>query len=284
MIKRTRKAKEIHLYIKDRINYLKTNYNDIRDEYMLNIGKNIENNYLFELDNYGEPRLSDIGKKAIKIDTFKNILEFNHKEAFFWLCKYHFFSSVKTVEKTFESNILTKYQRIIKDEKEESIKRNIEQYLSLNSIEKTDIILGNNPDKTLRALVEIEENIMEVSNEIKSQILEISSLDSSFIQKCRYYKSAILFSKKELSIEDIKYKISESVMKNKDDLLFFSSLLEIKEEIRDVYNIKDVKEKKLKYILDKCGYKNETVDTAATVGNRGYKVDSNVLKYYEYIL
>lgn len=284
MIKRTRKAKEIHLYIKDKVNYLKTNYNDIRDEYMNNIGNNIDNNYLFELDNYGEPRLSDIGKKAIKIDTFKNILEFNHKEAFFWLCRYHFFSNAKTLGNTFEANILTKYQRMVKDEKEEHIKRNIEQYLRLNNMEKADLILGNNTDKTLRALVDIEENIADVSNDIKSKILEISSIDSSFIQKCKYFKTALLFSKKELSTEDIRYRISESVMKNKDDLLFYSNVLEIiKEELKHVYNIKDVTEKKLKYILDKCGYKQENVENASTVANRSYSVDPNIVKYYRYI-
>jgi len=285
MIKRTRKAKEIHLYIKDRINYVKTNYNDIRDEYMLNIGKNIDNNYLFELDNYGEPRLSDIGKKAIKIDTFKNILEFNHKEAFFWMCRYHFAGSVKTLTDKAEGNLLVRFQRIIKDEKEASIKKNIEQYLQLNDIEKTDIILGNNPDKTLRALVDIDENIGEVSTELKSEILEISSLDSGFIQKCRYYRDALAFSKKQLSREDIKYKISEAVMKNKDDLYFYSSLLEsITEEILTSYTIKEMNNKKLKYILDRCGYKTDTVNTTFNVAHRGYTISSDVLKYYQYII
>jgi hypothetical protein len=283
MIKRTRKAKEIHLYIKDRINYLKTNYNDIRDEYMLNIGKNIDNNYLFELDNYGEPRLSDIGKKAIKIDTFKNILEFNHKEAFFWLCKYHFNGNAKTIIDPYESNILNKYVKMVKDDREESIKRNISDYLSLNSMEKTDIILGNNPDKTMRVLLDIEENIIpNTDNIIKARILEISSLDSSFIQKCKYFKVAYLYSKNILTKDDIKYKISESVMKNKDDLQFYSSILDvITDEVILYY--KDIRNKKLKNILDKCGFKWENVENCAVTASRGYSLDKNIEKFYTYI-
>ena len=283
MIKRTRKAKEIHLYIKDRINYLKTNYNDIRDEYMHNIGKNIDNNYLFELDNYGEPRLSDIGKKAIKIDTFKNILEFNHKEAFFWLCKYHFNANAKTIDKSYESNILNKYTKMVKDGREENIKRNISDYLSLNSMEKTDIILGNNPDKTMRALLEIEENITpETDNTIKARILEISSLDSSFIQKCKYFKVAYLYSRNILTKDDIKYKISESVMKNKDDLYFYSSLLDIIIDEVSIY-YKDIRNKKLKNILDKCGFKWENVENSTVTCSRGYSLDENIRKFYDYI-
>jgi len=79
MIKRTRKAKNIHMYITDRINYVKITYDSVRDEYMGNIGKNIDQNFLFDVDNYGTQKLSRIGKNAIKIDTFKNILEFNQK-------------------------------------------------------------------------------------------------------------------------------------------------------------------------------------------------------------
>lgn len=286
MIKRTRKAKEIHLFIKDKINYLKTNYNDIRDEYMQNIGSNIDNNYLFELDNYGEPRLSDIGKKAIKIDAFKNILEFNHKEAFFWLCKYHFNSPAKTIETKFESNILGKYQKIVKDEREENIKRNIEDYLNLNNMEKSDIIMGINNDKVLKILVDIEENISECSKEIKSKILELSFLDSSFIQKCKYFKTVYLFSKGILTTTDIKYKISEAVMRNKDDLYFYNTVLDnVKSEILFSYRAKDVNQnKKLKYILEKCGYKPETGDNWMTPGDRNYILDENVRQYNGYIV
>lgn len=285
MIKRTRKAKEIHLFIKEKINYLKTNYNDIRDEYMNNIGKNIDSNYLFEIDNYGEPRLSDIGKKAIKIDTFKNILEFNHKEAFFWLCKYHFFSPAKTISKKYEANILIKYQRQIKDDREESIKKNIEQYLALNSIEKTDLILGHNADKMLRALIDIEENIGEVNIETKEKILELSSLDSSFIQKCKYFKTAYLYSIGELNSEDIKYRISESIMKNKDDLAFYTYLTEcVTDKMAHAYNIKVLKNKKFKYILEKCGYKQENGTNYYMAGNRSICIDINVLEYYKFII
>lgn len=287
MIKRTRKAKEIHLYIKDRINYVKTNYNDIRDEYMLNIGKNIDNNYLFELDNYGEPRLSDIGKKAIKIDTFKNILEFNHKEAFFWLSKYHFANSIKTIDKKYiHGNILNRYQKKVKDEKEEQLKNNITQYLALNDIEKTDIIMGNSEDKIMKILLSIDEHIMECPVDIKSKILELCSLDSTFIQKCLYYKVALDYSKKLINDSDIKYKISEAVMKNRDDLTFYTHILEtVNTELKDAIPMIIVnRNKKLKYILEKCGYKLENVDTRTIVGDRNYIIEDNIKKYCSYII
>ena len=65
MIKRTRKAKEIHFYIKNKINYVKTTLEEIRDSYLKNLGNQLEMNFLFELNNYGEPRLSKLGKNAL---------------------------------------------------------------------------------------------------------------------------------------------------------------------------------------------------------------------------
>ena len=61
MIKRTRKAKEIHLYVKNKVQYLKTTYKELKDDYLQNIGKFVEHNYIFELNDYGEVRLSKLG-------------------------------------------------------------------------------------------------------------------------------------------------------------------------------------------------------------------------------
>ena len=180
---------------------------------------------------------------------------------------------------------MIKYQRQIKDDREESIKKNIEQYLALNSIEKTDLILGHNPDKMLRSLIDIEENIGEVNIETKAKILELSSLDSSFIQKCKYFKTAYLYSIGELNGEDIKYRISESIMKNKDDLAFYTYLTEcVTEKIAHAYDIKVLKNKKFKYILEKCGYKQENGTNYYMAGNRSICIDINVLEYYKFII
>ena len=286
MLKRTRKTKEIHMFVKEKINYIKTSYNDIRDEYMTNIGKNIEQNYLFDIDDYGNARLSEIGKKAIKIDTFKNILEFNHKEAFLWLLKYHFQNEPRNIDTEFSHNVLMKYQKQIKENKEIILANNIQQYMSLNSMEKNDLLLNNDADKVLKALAEIDDNIKECPEAVKSKILEITLKDKSFLQKCIYYKVVFYYTKNIWDISDVKHLISKAIIKNKlNDLHFYNTLIEYgQKEIFDEYTPREInKNKRLKYLLDKCGYRITKQDNPGLVGHRGYLVDINVKEFYGWI-
>lgn len=286
MIKRTRKTKEIHMFIKERTNYLKTSYNDIRDEYMGNIGKNIEQNYLFDIDDYGEAKLSETGKKAIKIDTFKNILEFNHKEALLWLLKYHFIKEPREVKETFSGNMLNRYQNIIREDKKNILLNNIEQFLSLNEMEKTSLLMDSDADKTLRVLAEIDDDIKDCSPNIKTKILECTLKDKMFIQKCKYYKVAFNFTKNIWDDSDVKNLVSKSVMSGRnDDLHFYNVLLAYgQKEIYDEYLPKNInKNKMLRYILDKCGFKMMNSGNTTFVGYRAFAIDRNIKELYGYI-
>ena len=287
MIKRTRKTKEIHMFIKEKINYLKTSYNDIRDEYMGNIGRNIEQNYLFDIDDYGEAKLSEIGKKAIKIDTFKNILEFNHKEAMTWLMKYHFMKDPRNIETKFEGNILHKYQQQIRDDKQNILINNVDQFLQLNDIEKTSLLMDSDADKTMRILAEIDDELKDTTPpDIKSKVLELALKDRSFVQKCKYYKVTFNYTKMIWDDTDVKNLVSHSVIKgNNNDLHFFNVLLAYgQKEIFEEYLPKHINQNKhLKYILDKCGYKITKQNEPGVVGHRGYIIDPGVREYYGFI-
>jgi len=286
MVKRTRKTKEIHLFVKEKTNYLKTSYNDIRDEYMGNIGRNIEQNYLFDIDDYGEAKLSEIGKKAIKIDTFKNILEFNHKEAMFWLLKYHFIKEPRLIDNTFAGNVLSKYSKIIRDDKQNLLSSNIDQFLQLNDIEKTNLLLDADADKTMRVLVEIDDDIKDCSPVVKTKILECALQDRGFIAKAKYFRVAFNYTKKIWDDTDVKNLVSQSVIKGKnDDLHFYNVLLAYgQKEIFDEYLPRTInKDKHLKYILDKCGYRVTKQSEPGVVGHRGYCVDPKIKEFYGYI-
>jgi len=286
MIKRTRKTKEIHMHIKDRINYIKTTYEDIRDEYMCNIGKNVEQNYLFDIDDYGEPRLSEIGKKAIKIDTFKNILEFNHKKAFLWLMKYHFIKEPRIIEKTFSGNVLTKYLKEIKSDNDKILRLNIEEFLLLNDIEKTSLLIDSDSNNTMRALAELDSEIKDCPIDVKEKILECALKDRTFIQKCRFYRATFNYTKKIWDDSDIKSLVSKSILSGrKDDLHFYNVLIEYGQiEIFEEYLPKHInKNKKLKFLLDSCGYRITKNSDVGIVGHRGYKLDKSIKEFYGWI-
>lgn len=286
MIKRTRKAQEIHLYIKERTNYVKTSFNEIRDEYMGNIGRNIEHNYLFDIDNYGEAKLSDIGKKAIKIDTFKNILDFNHKAVMLWLLKYHFSAEPVVITDTQEANPLAQYQKDLLVNNKKLLLNNVNQFLQLNDIEKTSLLLDSDADKTLRALAEIDDNIGDVSPQVKAKILECALEDRGFLQKCRYYKVTYLFNKKIWDDMDVKNLVSKAVISGQNDDLHFYNMLLVygQKDIQDSYDLKYInKNKHLRYILDKCGYKHLRGMFKGIIGHRPYCVDKKVKEYYHHL-
>lgn len=295
MIKRTRKSKEIHMYIKEKINYLKTSYNDIRDEYMGNIGRNIEHNYLFDMDEYGEARLSEIGKKAIKIDTFKNILEFDHKKAMMWLLKYHFRKEPITIKESDRikyrlnnSNLLYEYSKEIKESKDRLLKDNIQQFLELNEMEKTSALIDADADKTMKVLAGINEHIKDCPSEIKTKLLELSLNDKNFIQKCLYYRVVFNYTKQIWDESDVKNLISKSVINSSaDDLNFYNALLKYgQKEIFDEYYLKSINANKtLKFLLDKCGYGAEKQGSGEgrLLGMRSYLLDKNIKDLYGYI-
>ena len=285
MIKRSRKAQRIHLLIKPRVQYIRTSYNEIRDDYINNLGQNIGQNYLFEVDNYGEPRLSKIGVKAIKIDTFSNILEFNHRDAFFYLCKYHFKDAPINIDDKFSETILDKCRIDLRKSNEMLIKNRINEFFLLNDIERYDISIGKlSADRVMRTIIDVDSMLIECSPEIKVEILELALSNSNFVKTCKLYKRARDFLLKELSPQDISRFIHDSVINKTDDLRFYNHLLNLENPLKKSYHISKVnKNKSLKYVLDEIGYKRTKDSEIVQVGYRGIVEDLNVIKYSEYI-
>ena len=285
MIKRSRKAQRIHLLIKPRVQYIRTSYNEIRDDYINNLGQNIGQNYLFEVDNYGEPRLSKIGVKAIKIDTFSNILEFNHRDAFFYLCKYHFKDAPINIDNKFSETILDKCRIDLRKSNEMIIKNRINEFLLLNDIEKYDISIGKlSADRVMKTIIDVDSMLTECSPEIKVKILELSLGNSNFIKTCKLYKRSRDFLLKVLTPNDISRFIHDCVINKTDDLKFYNHLLNLENPLKKSYHISSVnKNKSLKYVLDEIGYRKTKDNEVIEVGYRGIVEDTDVIKYCEYI-
>ena len=302
MIKRTRKATEIHMFVADRLNYVKTTYDSVRDEYIGNIGKNIDQNFLFDVDNYGTQKLSKIGKNAIKIDTFKNILEFNHKKAMFWMMKYHFFNEPREVKNKFEGNILTRYIAEIKDDKETAQKQNINDFLELSDSKKMSLLINavnkeESSDKIMRTLVLLNDELKtDTPRKIREKILEISIKNKQFIKHCRQYKILKDFTDSFITVKDIKTKISDAMIYN-EDIVYFNKLLKYGQKpIKTFYT--EVPDD-LKYLLTNAGYKKgkkediplKDLDLMSESEKNDYlertqrvlRVDPTVKEFYGYI-
>jgi len=283
MIKRTRKATEIHMHLSDRINYVKTTYDSVRDEYLGNIGKNIDQNFLFDVDNYGTQKLSNIGKNAIKIDTFKNILEFNHKKAMLWMMKYHFFHDVREVKESFEGNILTKYSNQIKQDKTIQQTQNIKDLLALSDTEKVDVLMAtelSSSEEVMRNLIMLNDELTyETSPQIREQILLICTKDKNFINKCKNYRLMKDFTAGFIKSADIKTKISDAMVNN-TDTTFFNALLKYGQNPIQTYYV-GTPDEKLAYILKECGYKRGSKELIPKTKDIDLMCEAEKIEYLE---
>ena len=272
MVKRTRKAKEIHFYIKNRINYLKTTYKEIKDDYITNLGNTIEHNYLFEMNDYGEPRLSKIGKKAIQIDLLHNILETNHKNAFLFLLRYQFKDAPKVIDKTFSTNILIPYIKEYKNTEKQNLKMCLDDYFTVSNMDRFDTDKLN----IFETLEQLELRL-KCTKDIKKKILELCLDDSSFIDKCFNYNTVEKFLNKEIQESDIRFIIGSKI-NDIEETRFWNTVLQSKEPLRKFYLPKDLKDSKLRLVVQNCGYKLQCVK-----GINKYILDSNIAKYRKYV-
>lgn len=275
MIKRTRKSKEIHYYIKSKTNFTKTTLQELKDDYITNVGKHIEHNYLFELNDYGEPVLSKLGNNAIKIDVFRNILEFNHKTAFRYFLSYHFENEPNLISEKYCSNIISKYTKQNKENQTQQNKLLLEQYLTLNELEKNTIDYS---DGILKKISSFDYSINEnCSPKIKEEILLLALNKPNFIEQCRFY--GLFYNKPQISDEFLRVLLSNAIMKNNQSIIeFLNRLISFNQTPRSEYKISEVS-KEVKYFLTKCGFRVSN----DVKGIRYYKIDSKVEKYFQYI-
>ena len=291
MLKRTRKAKRIHLYIKDRINFIKTNFDEIKDDYINSLGKSSENTYLFDTNDYGEVILNKIGKRCLQIDLFRNILEFNHKQAMLFMLKYHFLNDPKVVHRAFEFNILNKYAKDVKKNKELLLKANLDQFMKLTDLDiKVDA--NNRTEAVFNRLNDLNSNIVseftdpKCTVQVRKEILETAISRPSFIQNCRYYRILKLYSTGRFNRDDISTQISVCIQHNNnlDDLNFYNRLLKMNDfKLEDHYSKVSMKNPDIKLIVEKCGYKYKLCLENPIAGLRMYVVDPLVKKYNRFI-
>jgi len=283
MIKRTRKAETIKMFISQKIQKLKTTYEDLRDEYIQNIGK-LEDNYMFSIDDYGDLRLSNLGKTSLKIDVFSNILEYNHKDAMLFLLKYHFLEEPKIIRTTKSENRLSGVTKKLNLQKELTNKSYIEQFLSLTDTEIEQALENENTDETLRILAQIDEHIKPfTNNRVKTKIFNFCIKDKAFIEKALYYRTIYNYSKELISKDQIQEQIAISAV-NKDSsaIDFYNAVLSLDFStipFLKKYDLSKLKQNKtLKYVLSKSGYKIKQIGAGRTafvenidiVNNFGY--------------
>lgn len=285
MIKRTRKAKEIHFFVKESYAYLQTSYEQLKKSYLENVGSPASFNMMFKIDDYGDVQISDVGKKAIKIDVFKNILETNHREAFLWFLKYQFSSQKIDVDKIFDTCLLSRHNKLNKISKEIQNKECVSEFLNLSGIEQAELLTSGNYNLKRISDAYDKLNLKKISEselqvQIKKSILEYAVLDFNFVKHCKRHKLMRGFLNKEYSEDDIRLRLQESITQTDAEATrFYIALLNFNLSYSEFYEFKDVSKKQIEHVIISAGYKIH-----ASTGKRYYMLQNNVKELYDYFV
>lgn len=277
MIKRTRKAKEIHYYIKGRTQYLKTDYNDIKDEYMRNISSDA---CFLEYDDYGGLRLSLVGSNLVKVDVLRNILEVNHKDSFNYLLKYQFGGARNIVSYKFDANMLLPYIREGKKRDDAFMEECLEDYMDLIGLQGDKVNITECNVGVFNILSDLSAYIRkDTPDDVRYEILEYSLRHNEYLRKMLRYKVVMSFQNGTLSRDDIARIITSNIIGDADEVLYWNLFLGFESDLDREYPLKVVKSNsKLRRILEGCGYGVRVIN-----GVKKYCVSAEVEKYVGYI-
>lgn len=262
MIKRSRNAKYIHMYIKEKININKITYESLKDFYMQSTNKRSADSYIFEMDNYGDMNLSPAGKKAIKIDVYSNILEFNHRAAFIYLLGCQFRNEIKEVQGKSEAVIDSIIKEINKHAKDKNLKY-IDDYFKLTGSDKASILTSkyiNQEETVFKKFIEIEETL-NVPFGMLEEVLEAYINDSNLLTKINRYN---IFQKNLSEVEIRTIQATNISMNKQEELVFLNDLIEFSKNsdsnkiIKSFYTQRELQnDKLLQKIIKAIGYEKD---------------------------
>lgn len=274
MCKRTRRAEIVHVHVKPRSQVLKTEYDDLKQFYM-NHSVASEDNFIFNLNNFGELTLSRIGRKAIMVDQLRNILEVNHRAALYYTLSMHFETIREPIRNALYQNILVPYMKINKNNEARVIRSNIEQFKRINHID-ADI------DPDAMSLIEDALAHVESACPCKGAILDAILRNRRFIDQCRYYRMFTDWCQGGCGSDYYRAKMSNLILHQDNPELMrlcakFAKLPPM--QYSDEYERSKLGSQQLA-ILKECGF----VMCSPTVGIRVMMVDRDIKELSKWIL
>jgi len=287
MIKRSRKAKEIHYFIQSRQNHYDTNLDSLNTNAQRNISKYYngkDKTLLVEMDySTGEMALTPLAKYINKIEVFYNILANNHANAFRLLLNYQFKEApilVQDIEHDY--NIRENLDKIKRRIRENNIKilekfgeveyTDEEIHLIQNKIsqktpeEKVQLMLKSTQDKFSKKLP-------------KAKLKELTKLElesgGKYIQQIKNIDAV----QKVDAIKYSKYEISEAISSDISSLQSKKHIKFLENLIRFDGNVLETSYSKLKVneMNQKCYEGKKRFEKF--LGDLGYKWDKKTKTY-----
>jgi len=236
MIRRSRKAENIHYFIQPRKRYLETKIDVLNKEVRDNIEKYFKNSnsLLIDVDQYGDFKISELGIFVNEVEIMYNKFESNHENSFEILLEHQLEKGGTLVPKVKTSININDIKRKNKAQETQTMKKVLE---SLDETDYNDFTMEEFQNK--KFISGDKEKIQKLMSEIKkmlrssvssTDLKKITELEISkgykFISKLRKLK--FFLSKSESDIEDLlSFVVSENSV-NRDQIQYFNYLAKLK--------------------------------------------------------
>lgn len=254
MIRRSRKAKNIHFHLKDKRRYLTTDVKTLNEEISNNIQKYYskhKNSLLISIDEEGDFTLSDTGRFINAVEVVYNTLENNHKHSFELLLTHQIKSKILMEAENPRNLDLNGIKKQIKEEEKVKLlgildgidpvdysQEILEEYQQRNFI-------SNDKDKALKVMSEIQAHLR--SGLSPEDIMEITKLEIEskfkFVQEIKRLK--VFLTRSHSDIKNLMSHIIGEDIVNKTQLNYFKYLAIVKAKdikLKERFTMKELKE------------------------------------------
>lgn len=295
MVKRSRNAKEIHFFLQERQFYKETDLIALNASADLAIKyhyKNQDKTLLVDMDySTGEFSLSELGGYINSIESFNNILENNHANAFRILLHQQFKNPISLIDDASSFNLKEK----VKDVKKEIINAKIDMlrdnedvqwdYNEIREISAKTTELS--PEEQIKLMMsKVQEFVQpKIPRDKLISLCACTIEDYEYISKCRRLKDAV-----EINTYNLRGRLSKLVssdihtLQDKGDIHFieYCMVLGTGFKLNSWYSRKDVLQ------LDKdYGYGKQFENFAKSVGykwkNNRLLLDKEMFKYIPHL-
>ncbi len=236
MIRRSRKAENIHYFVKERKRFLETSLTQLNQEVKNNIDKHYKNHssLLIAVDEFGDFVLSPVGEFMNATEILYNKFENDHKHSFKLLLKHQFSSDIESVEKYRHKIDINLVKKSIK-ERELGIMMD-----TIKSLEESDYselnlesfvgrkFFSNDKDKMVKLMSEINSNLKHgTPPETLKEVTDIE-IRSNFKFISRLKKLKYFLTKNENDINQLlSYMVSET-LHDKGQIRYFKYMKDLK--------------------------------------------------------
>jgi hypothetical protein len=236
MIRRSRKAENIHYFVKPRRRFLETKIGVLNKEVHDNIEKYFKNSnsLLIDVDQYGDFQISELGVFVNEIEVIYNKFESNHENSFEIFLRHQLEKDGVEVPKMKTSININDIKKINKQKELKKMKKVLEE---LDERDYSDFTMEEFQNK--RFLSGDKEKLQKLMSEIKKMLKqeatskdlkEITEIEISkgykFISKLKKLK--FFLSKSESDISDLlSFVVGENSV-NKEQIQYFNYISKLK--------------------------------------------------------